>query len=565
MNNMKMTKIQISVFGIKLFLALAIPGVIAAFMIYTFLWYFDLSLIENFTKNVTEDSNKYTIVIILTTLLFCFILIFNRVAFLVKHLIRYIEGGFTSDDIIKLKKNIISVIPHLLKIAVLSWIISDGLICILFIIIGQNFVYMLRSFFISTMFGVFLTSIPAYFALDTIIKNFIRNFFEEVYLQEYSDIKTISITLKIFTVFLVGGVLPTSIVFITAHDYMDLVKKVADISPVITENFSVAVITSLVVSIIIPLASAVYFYITLARPIRNLDKTMRAIDGGNLNIKLKTDFTDEIGHISQGFNNMIQRVRESVRVHEELALIEKELDIAEKVQCSVLTQPGEYENIEDYSISVLYKPQNGRVGGDYFNISRQKNGSISVFIADATGHGMQAALTTMQIDMMNKQSLHLVDPAERFKFLNDYYTSELKGQNLFTACCVNLYKDHITYGGAGQPRQYILRSGNDLVTVDKTGKLIGAFPGFTYRSSTYQMEKNDILVLFTDGAFEQYNEKEEIFNEDRLKQLIIENSMKIEVKSDFKQFGKLLFNDIYNFTGSRGLDDDVTIICIRKD
>ncbi len=565
MNKMKMNKTKIAVFGIKLILALSIPGVIATFMIYTYLWYFDLGLTENFIKNVSKASNIYTLIIISATVIICLMFIFQRILYLVKHLLRYVKGGFSPDEIVELKINIISIIRHILSITILSWIIGDALICTMFVVIGQNIAFMMRSFFISTMFGVILTSIPAYFALDTIIKNFIRNYFDEVDLQEYSDIKTIPVTAKIFSVLVVGGVLPTSIVYITANDYMELVQGVAGVSPEITGKFFVAVVTALIVSIVNPLASAIYFYITLARPIRNLDRTMRVIDGGDLNIKLKTDFTDEIGHISQGFNNMIKRVRESVRVHEELALIEKELDIAETVQCSVLTQPDVYENVEGYTISVLYRPQNGRVGGDYFNIRNMANGCISVFLADATGHGMQAALTTMQIDMMNRQSLHLVDPGERFKFLNDYYTSELKGQNLFTACCVNLYEDHITYGGAGQPRQYILKSENDLVDVDKTGKLIGAFPGFSYDSTDYPMQKGDILILFTDGAFEQFNEKDEIFNEDRLKQLIMENAGNEEVKSNLKQFNKSLFNHIYNFTGSTGLDDDVTIICIRKD
>jgi|GEM_PF-1425353 len=563
--NKNITKLKVNLFGIKLLLSILIPGVVAVAIVYIYIWFFDLRYLFIFTNQIDPNTGMYALNIALVAVGICLLIIVKRIIILTVSLLNYTKMQFSTNEIQNLKKNIISIIPQILIITILAWILSDSLICIMSVILGQDAMLILRIFFISTLLGTSLTIVPGYFLLDTTIKNFIKDFFNEVDLQEYSDIKTISMTAKIFNAFLIGGVIPTFILFLSISDLNFLIEQGRTITGLIIGKYQIAAMAALIMSIIIPLISALYFYFTLAKPIKQLDQTMSDIDGGNLDIKLKADFTDEVGHITQGLKNMIHRVRESVKAHEELALIEKELDIAEKVQCSVLTQPDVYENYEGYTISVLYRPQNGRVGGDYFNIMNLHDNVISVFLADATGHGMQAALTTMQIDMMNRQSLHLNDPGERFHFLNEYYVSELQGNNLFTACCVNLHEDHITYGGAGHPQQYIIRAQGDVVNIDSTGKLIGAFSGFSYGSEKYDMEKDDALILFTDGAFEQFNSTGEMFGEERFLELISDNYKKNEFRNNINSLNKSFLSEIKRFTSTNGLNDDITIIIIKKD
>lgn len=562
--NKKISKKSILVFEAGLLFSILTPGILSTIIIYLYFWYFDFGLILYELKDAVKQDSIYAIVVIIVGLLFTFTLIFSRLFNLHRNLILYIDTKLDDEQIISLKKNLLSFIPHILLIVVLAWIILDLIICIIYIAVGQNVFFIVRNYFISTLVGTTITCIPAYFGLDTLIKHFVRNYFDEVDLQVHSDVRFIPVSVKIFTTFVLGGIIPILIIFVMSNDYRKLMQIMGYVDQGIDNKFAVASIMALIVGVTISFASALYFSMTVARPLKKLDQVLGDIDGGDLNVKLKADFTDEIGHISQSLNNMINRVRASVKLHEEFALIEKELDIAEKVQCSVLTQPEMYESFEGYTISVIYRPQNGRVGGDYFNIMNIGDSCISVFLADATGHGMQAALTTMQIDMMNRQSLHLVDPAERFKFLNEYYISEIKGTNLFTACCVNLYHDHITYSGAGHPEQFLIRNGGDPVHVEKGGRLIGAFPDYQYLSKNYPIESGDVMILFTDGAFEQYNESGEMFGEDTLKEMILRYT-KSGLSNDLKILNKTIFQSIKEFTGSIGLDDDVTIISIRKD
>ncbi len=555
-------KINVIFFSIKMVLAIIIPGTFASFMIFIYLWFFDLRRFSKAYSSV-KNTSDYAMIIAVATLVICLAIIIQRIYVSASLLFKYIDSDLTDTELKTLKKSIINIIPYLLIMTIIAWIVADAVITIGYAVNeGPSNIRLIRVFLISTLIGSSLTIIPAYFFLDTIIKNFIKKFLNDIDIQDYSDIKKISIGSKIFSIFLVGGVLPTAVIFISINDLNFLIQNGDEINAVIIGKYEVAAMSALVFSIVIPLLSALYFYFTLAKPIRQLDTTMSAIDGGNLDINLKADFTDEVGHITQGLNNMIHRVRDSVKVKEELALIEKELDIAEKVQCSVLTQPEVYENLKNYTISVLYRPQNGRVGGDYFNIMNLNDRSISVFLADATGHGMQAALTTMQIDMMNRQSLHLLDPGSRFHFLNEYYVSELKGNNLFTACCVNLYDNYVIFSGAGHPEQFLIRSDNSFELIKGTGKLIGAFQGLEYTSQKLKMEKDDTLILFTDGAFEQFNNNAEMYGEERLLRLIQDM---LNNNSDLKELNKSLLKDIKSFTGKTGLNDDITVISIRKD
>jgi len=558
-----LTKSKVIALGLKLFFSVAIPGTISVLLIYIYSWNYDIHLLN---KYLTQTLRQYSVFALFSAVLglgLCVILILRKIIILLRRLFLYIDEKLSNKEVFILKKELINIVPGSLLIIALTWLIINIIIFIIFYTVSRELILLLRTTILSTLVGVSLTTIPAYLALDTIIKKFIRNYFNKFELKDYSGIKNISIALKIFSVFIIGGVLPTLIIYFSSYDIREILRLGDTVSVVDIKRFTIVSVTALIISVVIPLVSALYFYFTIANPLKDLYQTIEDVDGGNLNLELKPDFTDEIGLINMGLNNMISRVRDSVKLHEEFALIEKELDIAENVQNSVLTQPGEYEGLSEYDIAVLYKPQNGRVGGDYFNIINADEDCTSVFLADATGHGMQAALTTMQIDMMNRQSIYLVDPGERFKFLNEYYTSEIKGSNLFTACCVNLYSDHVTYGGAGHPQQYIFRANGDVTTVENTGKLIGAFPGLEFSSNDYSIENGDVIVIFTDGAFEQYNDSREMFGEDELFKTI-SNYMIPDRNLNLTHFNQNIYDTILKFTGELGLDDDITIISMKR-
>ena len=211
---------------------------------------------------------------------------------------------------------------------------------------------------------------------------------------------------------------------------------------------------------------------------------------------------------------------------------------------------------------------NGKVGGDYYNVSMLKDGSISVFIADASGHGIQAALSTMQIDVLNRETVDIKPPNKRLEFINRLFISQIGTRNFFSGFMMYIRDGKIEFSGAGHPRQYLYknRAGN-LIELKTRGKPIGCLKESKYIVLEEPFDGGDILFLFTDGLFEVFDRNFREFGEERLKDLILDISLKSRSQSNnmpLNEMNRLVLDFIDKYRGKRPANDDITLIAIRS-
>ena len=278
-------------------------------------------------------------------------------------------------------------------------------------------------------------------------------------------------------------------------------------------------------------------------------------------------------YLSKPFHSgeLLVRIRnqiESKRLERVLKNEKRERDMeflqASQVQKTILTSRAYISQIAELEIDFAYLPMNGKISGDYYNISRMNNGVVSVFLADATGHGTQAALSTMQIDILYRESLDLKYPDERFYFLNNKFASEIRSKNYFTGIIVDIDESVIRYSSAGHPDQYLLLSGKkDVRMISTGGKLVGLMQDQKYETEEIEIEKGDILLLFTDGIAEAFNSDREEFGEERLLALV-----RSGIQSDFNQQPmdqviESIIAGVERFRNGESFRDDVTLIGIR--
>jgi phosphoserine phosphatase RsbU/P len=189
--------------------------------------------------------------------------------------------------------------------------------------------------------------------------------------------------------------------------------------------------------------------------------------------------------------------------------VESHLKQAALVQQAILVPRESYLTIKGLDIDVRYLPMNRTISGDYYHISDLKNGTATIMIADAAGHGIQAALSTMQMDLLNKESLRIKYPDERLEYINKMLTERLLSINFFTGFMVNVISDRIYYSSAAHPAQYLIRrKTKDILPLKTQGKIIGMIPGCIYEMKEEPVEQGDILLLFTDGIFKEIDNQE---------------------------------------------------------
>lgn len=288
---------------------------------------------------------------------------------------------------------------------------------------------------------------------------------------------------------------------------------------------------------------------------------------GDLSKNVTVEPFTEVGQIAERYNLVLDKIRTNIKEKENLTtqleqnlkIIQSDLSAARKIQSSFLT--GEDKIMDDLEFIIRYKPLS-EVGGDFFDIMQLRKGLIRVLLADATGHGVQAAFITMAIKTIYeslKRGIYSVN--ELLYFMNNEFLHSFQNLNHFFTCIIidiDTNKNRIRYSSAGHPPQF-LKNGNEIIKLEKTGRMIGVKEKTQYTSNEIEFNPASRLYLFTDGLTEAWNDDKEEFSEIRLEKLIKET----ENISIGKSIDKIL-QEQKEFLGSLSAQDDIAIIAIER-
>lgn len=249
---------------------------------------------------------------------------------------------------------------------------------------------------------------------------------------------------------------------------------------------------------------------------------------GDLSRNLSIEPFTEVGQIAERYNLVLDKIRNNIKEKEDLTsqleqnlnLIQADLSTARKIQSGILSQND--KNIGELEITVRYLPLS-EVGGDFFDIMELRPGLVRVFLADATGHGVQAALLTMAIKAIYESLKRGIYSVTEISYhLNNEFMHTFRNLNQFFTCIVadiDTNSRTIRYSSAGHIPQYV-REGDSISKLEKTGRIIGVVHKTQYISREIPFSPDSSLILFTDGLVEQWNAEKEEFGESRVEKLI---------------------------------------------
>ncbi|PJZ58235.1 ammonium transporter [Leptospira barantonii] len=287
---------------------------------------------------------------------------------------------------------------------------------------------------------------------------------------------------------------------------------------------------------------------------------------GDLSKDLSIEPFTEVGQIAERYNSVLSKIRLNIREKEVLAkelednlnLIQSDLSTAKKIQSGIISHKD--RTLGELEVIVRYLPLS-EVGGDFFDIMELKPGLTRVFLADATGHGVQAALITMAIKAIYeslKRGIYSV--TEILYHLNNEFLHTFKNLNQFFTCIVldiDTNSGNVRYASAGHIPQYLIGE-EGIQKLEKTGRIVGAISKTQYTSKDVKITPNSKLVLFTDGLVEQWNIDKEEFGEERVENLIHSlNTQSIRDGIDS------LLSEQEKFLSGVSKQDDISVIGIN--
>jgi sigma-B regulation protein RsbU (phosphoserine phosphatase) len=254
----------------------------------------------------------------------------------------------------------------------------------------------------------------------------------------------------------------------------------------------------------------------------------------------------------------------------EIARMHEELQLAAMVQREFL--PRELPNLYGIDFAALWRPAH-YVSGDIYDICRLDDDHVGVFIADAVGHGVPAALMTMVIcrslttKIITGNSYRLIEPEEVLARLNrDMIRRQGRTTRFATAvyAIVNCRSREVRLAGAGHPPPLLLGADGSSRAIEPAGGLLGVFEDETYEQVSFEVSVGDRLLMYSDGfeqAFPaaQADAYERKLPNDRYR----EEFEQLAASSSPKQMVTTISQRLDDQAGSLHQLDDLTMLCMR--
>jgi len=214
--------------------------------------------------------------------------------------------------------------------------------------------------------------------------------------------------------------------------------------------------------------------------------------------------------------------RRALANEEQLAVIQKELDIAQRIQRSIL--PSSFPASRSFRVAARYLPMSS-VAGDFYDFLRADDQEAGLFIADVSGHGVPAALIASMVKLAAAaRSDDADDPSSLLLGMNSILFGNTQKQFVTAAYVyLNAASQELRYSAAAHPPMLLLRGG-EVTEITENGLMLAAFDFASYSTVTHSIRRGDRLVLYTDGVLEAANADEEEFGRDRLHALLRETA-----------------------------------------
>jgi serine phosphatase RsbU (regulator of sigma subunit)/Tfp pilus assembly protein PilF len=244
---------------------------------------------------------------------------------------------------------------------------------------------------------------------------------------------------------------------------------------------------------------------------------------------------------------------------------------AKRIQQAILPSKELIERLLPDSF-IFFRPKD-IVSGDFYWFDKKGENKVYFASVDCTGHGVPGALMSIHCFNLLDKALnehHIEKPSEIVDFLDANIQRTLQQKNEsntvkdgmdIAICCIDKEKSILEYAGVYNPL-YLFRN-NELLEFKADRHAIGdtnreRHDG--YNNHSIQLERNDVLYVFSDGFADQFGG---IKNQKFMIRQFKETLLKIHLLSLAEQ--KLRLAEIFDaWKGSNNQIDDVLVIGVRN-
>ncbi len=297
----------------------------------------------------------------------------------------------------------------------------------------------------------------------------------------------------------------------------------------------------------------------LARPLRDIIQILKKVRKGGFDDRVQVTSNDEIGYTGDVINQMTAGLKERERL--QLSML-----LAREVQQNLLPPGPPGVSGLDLAAASHYCDE---TGGDYYDFLEIKNGGRPrpvVVVGDVSGHGVSAALLMASARASLRQRVLLAGGLDAIVTdVNRQLIRDVAASGQFMtllAMCFDPEDGRIEWVRAGHDPAVIFDPANERFdTLGGVGLPLGVDAGADYTTQQRAgLVDGTVVLLGTDGVWETFNPRGEMFGKERLQALVRTHAGRAaDVIRD------RIMEELNAFRGGAALGDDVTLVIAKLD
>ncbi|MFN3995648.1 MAG: PP2C family protein-serine/threonine phosphatase, partial [bacterium] len=247
-------------------------------------------------------------------------------------------------------------------------------------------------------------------------------------------------------------------------------------------------------------------------------------------------------------------------------IMQEQVEISNIIRQSLVTKI-DRKSLVKKGIEVVFKHVTSReITADWVEFIDKKD-SLIVIVADVSGKGAKSAIYTAQAKFAAKSLFQAIND---FKYslnqLNKILSSTVSDSTFITMFVIKIYsyedKIYCQYVSAGHEPMIIIKKTKEIISLSTKDIPLCIEEDYEYNFATYELDKGDIIFLYTDGVIDIKNENNEGFGRERLIDLIKNISANTD---DIKELTEKVYISImkYSSTPLSNPPDDMTMLFLK--
>ena len=248
-----------------------------------------------------------------------------------------------------------------------------------------------------------------------------------------------------------------------------------------------------------------------------------------------------------------------LEIEEAERTLQRDLSQAAEIQGRML--PGKAPAVPGADLAGFNAPCR-TVGGDYYDFFPYAEGRVGLALGDVSGKGMPASLMMMALHA--RVQVLAEDPAGLASFmtrLNKATCANCPSNRFITFffCVLDATTGALGFANAGHNPPIVIRASGEAEMLEGGGPVLGVLPIAPYAELHAQLERGDMLVLYSDGVTEATNLAYEQFDEERFIEVL-----KRHRTSPAAEVVAAVVKSLAEFAAGAPQADDITLVVAKR-